>query len=141
MSDLLLADEREAVAGASRHLAEKGLVIGTAGNISARHGDLIAVTPTGADLGTVTAEMVTVIDLDGEVVDGDLAPTSEVPLHTGIYAATNALAITHAHAMASTALSCCHDELPPLHYSCLGLGGAPRTAAVCDLRLQKLATM
>ena len=74
MGDLLLADEREAVAAASRHLAQKGLVIGTAGNISARKGDLIAVTPTGADLSTSTAEMVTVIDLDGAVVDGDLAP-------------------------------------------------------------------
>jgi L-fuculose-phosphate aldolase len=139
MSEMLLADEREAVAGASRHLAAKGLVIGTAGNISARQGDLIAVTPTGADLGTVTAEMVTVIDLDGEVVDGELAPTSEVPLHTGIYAATNALAITHAHSMASTALSCCFDELPPLHYSCLGLGGAPRTAAYATFGSQQLA--
>ncbi len=113
MSEMLLAEEREAVAWASRHLAEEGLVIGTAGNISARQGDLVAVTPTGADLGTVTAEMVTVIDLDGAIVDGDLAPTSEVPLHTGIYAATPALAITHAHSMASTALSCCMDELPP----------------------------
>ena len=139
MSELLLADEREAVAAASRHLAEKGLVIGTAGNISARQGDLVAVTPTGADLSTVTAEMVTVINLDGEVIDGDLAPTSEVPLHTGIYAATNALAITHAHAMASTALSCCFDELPPLHYSCLGLGGAPRTAAYATFGSEELA--
>ena len=139
MSDLLLVDEREAVAAASRHLAQKGLVIGTAGNISARKGDLVAVTPTGADLSTVTAEMVTVIDLEGEVVDGDLAPTSEVPLHTGIYAATNALAITHAHAMASTAVSCCFDELPPLHYSCLGLGGAPRTAAYATFGSEELA--
>jgi L-fuculose-phosphate aldolase len=139
MSDLLLADEREAVASASRHLAQEGLVIGTAGNISARQGDLIAVTPTGADLATVTAEMVTVIGLDGDVVDGDLAPTSEVPLHTGIYAATNALAITHAHAMASTAVSCCLDELPPLHYSCLGLGGAPRTAPYATFGSQELA--
>ena len=139
MSNLLLADEREAVAGACRHLAQKGLVIGTAGNISARREDLIAVTPTGADLGTVTAEMVTVIDLNGAVVDGDLAPTSEVPLHTGIYAATNAMAVTHAHAMASTALSCCHDVLPPLHYSCLGLGGAPRTAPYATFGSQQLA--
>ena len=127
------------MAAASRHLAQKGLVIGTAGNISARKGDLVAVTPTGADLSTVTAEMVTVIDLAGEVVDGDLAPTSEVPLHTGIYAATNALAITHAHAMASTAVSCCFDELPPLHYSCLGLGGAPRTAAYATFGSEELA--
>jgi L-fuculose-phosphate aldolase len=139
MSELLLADEREAVAGASRHLARTGLVIGTAGNISTRQGDLVAVTPTGADLGDVTAEMVTVITLDGEVVDGDLAPTSEVPLHTGIYKATNALAVTHAHAMASTALSCCHSELPPLHYSCLGLGGAPRTAPYATFGSQELA--
>ncbi len=127
------------MAGACRHLAAQGLVIGTAGNISARNGDLIAVTPTGADLSTVTPDMVTVIDLDGEVVDGDLAPTSEVPLHTGIYKGTNALAITHAHAMASTALSCSHDELPPLHYSCLGLGGAPRTAAYATFGSEELA--
>ena len=139
MSDLLLAEEREAVAAASRHLAQKGLVIGTAGNISARKGDLVAVTPTGADLSTVTAEMVTVIDLDGAVVDGELAPTSEVPLHTGVYRATNARAITHAHAMASTALGCCLDELPPLHYSCLGLGGAPRTAAYATFGSPELA--
>ncbi len=139
MSQLLLAVEREAVASACRHLAERGLVIGTAGNISARQGDLIAVTPTGSDLGTVTAEMITVIDLGGQVVDGGLAPTSEVPLHTGIYAATNALAITHAHAMASTALSCCHDELPALHYSCLELGGTPRTAPYATFGSQELA--
>ncbi len=139
MGDLLLAEEREAVAAASRHLAEAGLVIGTAGNISARKDDLVAVTPTGADLADVTAEMVTVIDLVGDVVDGDLAPTSEVPLHTGIYRATDARAITHAHAMASTALSCTHDELPALHYSCLGLGGAPRTAAYATFGSQELA--
>src|SRR5271170_7648829 len=139
MSDLLLGEAREAVAGASRHLAEKGLVIGTAGNISARQGDLIAVTPTGADLGTVTAEMITVIDLKGQIVDGDLAPTSEVPLHTGIYAATNALAITHAHAMASTAVACCCEELPALHYSCLSLGGAPRTAPYATFGSPELA--
>jgi L-fuculose-phosphate aldolase len=139
MSGPVLGDAREAVASASRHLAEEGLVIGTAGNISARQGDLVAVTPTGADLATVTAEMVTVIDLDGNVVDGDLAPTSEVPLHTGIYRGTNALAITHAHAMASTALSCTHDELPPLHYSCLSLGGAPRTAAYATFGSEELA--
>ena len=97
------------------------------------------MTPTGADLGTVTAEMITVIDLGGHVVDGDLAPTSEVPLHTGIYAGTNALAVTHAHAMASTALSCCHDELPALHYSCLELGGAPRTAPYATFGSQEMA--
>jgi len=139
MTELLLAEQREAVVRASHHLAQAGLVIGTAGNVSARHGDLIAVTPTGSDLAKVTPEMVTVIDLRGEVVDGDLAPTSEVPLHTGIYAATDALAVAHAHAMASTALSCCFDELPAVHYSCLVLGGSPRTAPYATFGSQELA--
>jgi L-fuculose-phosphate aldolase len=139
VTGVLLADEREAVARASRHLAQAGLVIGTAGNVSARRGDLIAVTPTGSDLAKVTAEMVTIIDIHGAVVDGDLAPTSEVPLHTGIYAATNALAVAHAHAMASTAVSCCFDELPAVHYSCLVLGGSPRTAPYATFGSQELA--
>jgi L-fuculose-phosphate aldolase len=139
MSDLLLAEEREAVASAARHLAEEGLVIGTAGNISARNGELVAVTPTGANLGKLTADMITVIDLTGKVMDGKLAPTSEVPLHTGIYAATNALAVTHAHAMASTAVACTCAELPALHYSCLSLGGAPRTAPYATFGSPELA--
>jgi L-fuculose-phosphate aldolase len=139
MSNVLLPDEREAVAKASRHLAAEGLVTGTSGNISARGGDLVAVTPTGSDLSTVTAEMITVIDLDGKVIQGDLAPTSETPLHTGIYKATKALAVTHAHAMASTAVSCCFDELPALHYACLNLGGSPRTAPYATFGTQELA--
>jgi len=114
-------------------------VIGTAGNVSARQGDLIAVTPIGADSAKVTAEMVTVIDLLGEVVNGDLPPTSEVSLHTGIYAATDALAIAHTHTMTSTAVSCCFEELPAVHYSCLALGGSPRTAAYATFGSQELA--
>jgi L-fuculose-phosphate aldolase len=36
-------------------------------------------------------------------------------------------------------LGCCLDELPPLHYSCLGLGGAPRTAAYATFGSPELA--
>jgi L-fuculose-phosphate aldolase len=79
----VLERERERVAAASRRLAREGLVLGTAGNVSERHGDLVAITPTGCTLEHVTAEQVTVIDLDGGTVDGDLAPTSELALHLG----------------------------------------------------------
>jgi L-fuculose-phosphate aldolase len=139
MGDLLLAEERQAVAEGSRRLAAKGLVIGTAGNVSARRDDLVAVTPTGADLADMTADIVTVVDFDGHIVDGPYAPTSEVPMHMGIYDATDALTITHAHAMASTALSCVHDELPPVHYTALELGGAPRVAPYATFGSAELA--
>ena len=47
-----LARERERVAAAARRLAAEGLVVGTAGNVSERGDDLVAITPTGARSGT-----------------------------------------------------------------------------------------
>lgn len=111
------------VARASRRLAEEGLLIGTAGNVSLRFGDLVAVTPTGAVLAEVSAEDVTVVDLGGEIVAGRYAPTSELGLHLDVYRAYPAQAIVHTHAPKSTALACALDELPVLHYQQLLLGG------------------
>ena len=48
-------------------------------------GELVAVTPTGAELANLSAEQVTVVDLDGRPVDGSLEPTSELDLHLGVY--------------------------------------------------------
>lgn len=136
----LLADERAALAAAARRIAAAGLVIGTAGNLSVRSGELIAVSPTGCALAALTAEQVPVIDLTGTVVTGPLAPTSETALHTRIYRETGAHAIAHAHAPASTAIACTHDELPVLHYAqSLGLGGAVRVAPFAAFGTEELA--
>jgi L-fuculose-phosphate aldolase len=133
-----LADERAAVAEAAHRIA--ALVVGTAGNVSVRSGDLIAVSPTGCVLAELTADDVPVIDLTGTVVAGALAPTSETALHTRIYRETDALAVAHAHAPASTAVACTHDELPVLHYAqSLGLGGAIRVAPFAAFGTEELA--
>jgi L-fuculose-phosphate aldolase len=124
----VLERQREDVARACRALAAAGLVTGTSGNLSAREGDAIAVTPTGGVLAELTAEQVTVIDLGGNVVDGGLAPTSEVGLHLGIYERYGAGAVVHTHAPVATALSCVLDELPCVHYEMLALGGPVRVA-------------
>jgi L-fuculose-phosphate aldolase len=116
------------VAAVSRRLADDGLVIGTGGNVSARLGDRVAITATGAVLADATAEQVTVIDLDGEVLDGELAPTSELALHLGVYRRYDAGAVVHTHAPMATALSCVLDEVPCVHYQMLLLGGAVRVA-------------
>jgi L-fuculose-phosphate aldolase len=126
---VLLSEERAALAEAGARLAARGLVIGTSGNLSVRSGDLVAVTPTGGVIGELTAAQMTVIRLeDGAVVDGDLAPTSEVPMHLAVYRATGAGAITHTHATGSTALGLITDEIPLVHYAMLSLGGAVRVA-------------
>jgi L-fuculose-phosphate aldolase len=123
-----LQRERERVAAAARRLAQEGLVVGTAGNVSERAGDLVAITPTGAALEDLTPEQVAVVDLAGEHIDGDLAATSELDLHLGVYARFGAGGVVHTHAPMATALSCVLDELPCVHYQLLLLGGPVRVA-------------
>lgn len=114
---------RQRVAQAARRLASEGLVLGTAGNVSERAGELVAVTPTGAVLEELEPDQVTVVDLDGSPVDGELEPTSELSLHLGIYREYEAGAVVHTHAPMATALSCVLDELPVIHYHQIALGG------------------
>jgi L-fuculose-phosphate aldolase len=123
-----MSDEREQVALAARRLAGAGLVLGTAGNVSARTQELVAITPTGAVLAELEADAVTVVDLDGAVVEGDLAPTSELDLHLGIYRRYEAGAVVHTHSPMATALSCVVEQVPCVHYGMLALGGDVRVA-------------
>ena len=118
-----LAEERRAVAAAARRLAAEGLVLGTAGNVSAASGGLVAITPTGAALADLDPSQVVVVDRSGMLVDGELEPTSELSLHLGIYERFDVGAVVHTHAPMATALSCVLDELPCVHYSMLLLGG------------------
>ncbi|MFJ9313672.1 class II aldolase/adducin family protein [Pimelobacter simplex] len=135
MTDALRAE----VAAASRRLAEAGLLVGTAGNVSARAGDVVAITATGVALGTCSPSDVTVVSLDGAVVTGTLAPTSELALHLGVYADGPAAAVVHTHAPFATAVACVLDALPVLHYQQLALGGEIRVAPYATFGSGELA--
>ncbi len=134
-----LERERERVAAAARRLAAHGLVTGTAGNLSACTDGMVAVTPTGARLEDLTAEHIAVVDLGGQQIAGELAPTSELALHLGIYRRHNAGAVVHTHARFATALSCVIDELPVVHYQMLALGGPVRVAPYATFGTPELA--
>ncbi|MET8998560.1 class II aldolase/adducin family protein [Amycolatopsis sp. NPDC004169] len=135
----LLQAERQAVVDACHRLAGEGLLIGTAGNVSVRAGEHVAVTATGVVLGRVTPADVTVVDLAGSVVAGELAPTSELELHLGIYRRWNAGAVVHTHSPQATAISLVLDELPCVHYQQLLLGGAVRVAPFAVFGSDELA--
>ncbi|WP_395657398.1 class II aldolase/adducin family protein [Nocardioides sp.] len=130
---------REDVAAAACRLAAEGLVVGTAGNVSAREGDRVAVTGTGVVLGACTADDVTVVSPTGEVLEGALVPTSELGLHLGVYAGSDAAAVVHAHPPCSTAVACVLVELPVLHYQQLALGGEVRVAPYATFGTPALA--
>jgi L-fuculose-phosphate aldolase len=119
---------REQVAAASRELAAAGLVRATNGNVSARDGDRIAITPTGGVLGELQAHDIAVIGTDGELLEGDRRPTSELALHLGVLERLGAGAVVHTHPPAGTALGLVLEELPCVHYEMVALGGPVRVA-------------
>ncbi|MFF4899848.1 class II aldolase/adducin family protein [Streptomyces sp. NPDC001068] len=139
VSSSALVQERRAVADACGRLEAAGLLFGTSGNVSVRAGNLVAVTATGAELARLTAEQVTVVDLDGNVVSGSLRPTSELGLHLGVYRRYGAGAVVHTHAPTATALSCVLDELPCIHYQLIALGGTVRVAPYATFGTPELA--
>jgi L-fuculose-phosphate aldolase len=100
----------------------------------------VAISPTGAVLGELDPEHVTVVDRQGEVVAGDLQPTSELGLHLGVYRRYDAGAVVHTHAPMATALSCVLDELPCVHYQMLLLGGAVPVAPYATFGTPELAS-
>lgn len=130
---------REEVAAAARRLAEEGLLIGTAGNVSVLGDGWVAVTGTGVVLAECRAEHVSVVATDGTVLEGALAPTSELSLHLGVYGSTATAAVVHTHAPYSTAVACVLEELPVLHYQQLLLGGAVPVAPYATFGSAELA--
>ncbi|MFW0789911.1 class II aldolase/adducin family protein [Gordonia sp. CPCC 205333] len=113
-----------AVATAARLLGAEGLVIGSAGNISVRVGELVAITATGIELAKADPSAITIVDLAGNTIAGTYAPTSEIELHLGVYRRELANAVVHTHSPEATAVSVVLEELPCLHYQQLALGGA-----------------
>lgn len=111
-------DLREEVARVAQQLISSGLVTGTSGNVSARtpEGEVL-ITPSGVDYETLDAEDVLLVDLDNNVLEGSLEPSSETLMHLGIYSARpEAGAVVHTHSRFATTLACLGWEIPPVHY-------------------------
>jgi L-fuculose-phosphate aldolase len=134
-----LGEERERLCEIGRQMVDTGLVLGTSGNISVRRGGLVAVTPGGVALDRLAPEDCPVLDMSGEVVEGARRPSSEVPMHLAIYAATTATAVVHTHSRYAVVVSTTMSELPPIHYNALLLGGVIRVAPYATYGTPELA--
>jgi L-fuculose-phosphate aldolase len=135
-----VSDARAALAATARRVADEGLVVGTGGNLSVRDGEDLLVTRSGVDLARCCVEDVVAVGPDGTPRDPHApTPTSELPLHLGVYADVDAAAVVHVHAPWSTAVACVLDELPVVHYQQLLLGGAIRVAPFATFGTPALA--
>lgn len=90
---------RQAICWAGRRLYEQGFAAANDGNISARlaNGNILT-TPTGVSKGELTPEILVVVTADGEVVVGELRPSTELKLHLRVYdRRPDVRAVVHAH--------------------------------------------
>lgn len=105
---MLMQEEREKIVEVSRYLFSRGFVQLSGGNVSMRDPktNLVAIKPSGISYTDMRMEDVIICDLEGNVVEGELSPSIETGMHTGIYKARPEVnAVVHCHAIYSTAWS------------------------------------
>jgi L-fuculose-phosphate aldolase len=107
-------DAPRQVLAAAKELLDKGLVEGTAGNISARQEDgAICITPSSLDYREMTLEDLVVISPSGDVMSGHRPPSSEKLLHLACLAAfDDVAAVIHSHAVHASMFAVAQQPIP-----------------------------
>ncbi|GAA4702994.1 L-ribulose-5-phosphate 4-epimerase [Phytohabitans rumicis] len=106
---------REDLVGLHDQLIRWGLVVWTAGNVSARvpGEDLFVIKPSGVSYDDLTPESMVVCDLDGNLVEGDLSPSSDTAAHAYVYRAMPEVGgVVHTHSTYATAWSARGEAIP-----------------------------
>jgi len=113
-------EARAALCEAYRTLGSRGLIQGSSGNVSVRHGDGMLISPTGTTPERIEPERLVAMDLDAPAPGA----SSEWALHAALYRADPGTgAVVHTHADACTALACLGEPLPAFHYMIAAFGG------------------
>jgi len=110
-----LAKLREEVLEANLDLVRRGLVLATFGNASgvARKEGLIVIKPSGVPYDRMKSKDLVVTDLRGQVVEGRLRPSSDLPTHAALYRAFPTIGgIAHTHSEYATAWSQARKPIP-----------------------------
>lgn len=92
-----------------------GLVAGTSGNVSAydRESGIMAITPSNLDYKIMTPNDVVLMKLNGEIVAGELKPSSEWRMHAKVYEELpSVMAIIHTHSPFATSFAVTHETIP-----------------------------
>ncbi|MEO8331522.1 MAG: class II aldolase/adducin family protein [Gallionella sp.] len=107
----------------AKRLDQQGLNRGTSGNLSARFGEGMLITPSGMGAEGLGEDDIVFVHLDGNA-RGRWQPSSEWLFHRDIYAQrAETGAVVHTHSLAATTLACLRKDIPPFHYMIALMGG------------------
>ncbi len=113
----MLKELKEKVCQANIELKRSGIVIYTWGNVSEIDSDshLVVIKPSGVSYDKMTPSDMVVVDLDGNIVEGDLNPSSDLPTHLYLYNNFSQIGgITHTHSINATAFAQAGVNISPL---------------------------
>ncbi|MAK00378.1 MAG: aldolase [Rhodospirillaceae bacterium] len=123
--------ERDSICRLAKSLFDRGLTIGSSGNISVRLADGWLMTPTGSSMGNLDPNEISKLDLNGKLISGK-SPTKESFLHIAMYdERPDSGAVVHLHSTHSVAVSCLagidkKNVLPPITaYYVMKIGKLP----------------
>jgi L-ribulose-5-phosphate 4-epimerase len=111
----VIAELRRTLVDLHRELVRNGLVVWTAGNVSARVPDAerFVIKPSGVSYDDLTPESMVVCDLDGNRVEGTLAPSSDTAAHAYVYRAMPSVGgVVHTHSTYATAWAARGEPIP-----------------------------
>jgi L-fuculose-phosphate aldolase len=137
----LFKDVRKEVAFYMRRLYERGLTTSSGGNISVKIEDLMFITPTSYDKGTIKGRHIGMITMEGKNLTADLKPSMESAMHLAIYKIRpDVNAIVHAHPPVATSFTAMEKEINcALIAEARALLGKPVTAQYALMGTKELA--
>ncbi|MGG0457815.1 L-fuculose-phosphate aldolase [Bacillus mycoides] len=139
---MLLQKEREEIVAYGKKMISSGLTKGTGGNISIfnREQGLVAISPSGLDYYETTPEDVVILNLDGEVIEGERKPSSELDMHLIYYRNREDInALVHTHSPYAKTIASLGWELPAVSYLIAFAGPNVRCASYETFGTMQLA--
>lgn len=106
---------KEEVCEQNHELPDNGLVVGSGGNVSGRDPEtgLIVIKPSGVKFSRLTPDTMVVVDIDGNVIEGDMKPSVDTGIHLYIYRRREDVnGMCHSHSPYATSFAARGERIP-----------------------------
>lgn len=130
---MLLEELRQRVIDTALKAQREKLIPLTMGNFSARDRKkgCVCITPSGMEYDKLMPSDIVVLDVEGNIIDGERKPSIEAPLHCAVYRRRkDVFGVSHTHSVFATAWAACNESIPVVVAELAALIGGPVECAI-----------